>query len=82
MKNDYVPISCAFYDELEAAAVKKTNSTIVYKENFEEKIVVDFIIDFKTKDKQEFVLLKNGTQIRLDKIISFNDLKPSDKDYC
>jgi len=82
MQNDYIPISCAFYDELEAAAVKKVNSTIVYKENLEEKTIVDFIIDFKTKNKQEFVLLKNGTEIRLDKIISFNNLKPSDKNYC
>ena len=82
MKNDYVPISCAFYDELEAAAVKKMISTIVYKDNLEDKTIIDLIIDFKTKDKQEFILLKNGTQIRLDKIISFNDLKPSDKNYC
>ncbi len=24
MKNNYIPISCAFYDEFEAAAVKKS----------------------------------------------------------
>ncbi len=82
MENDYIPISCAFYDELESAAVKKMISTIVYRDNFEEKTITDLLIDFKTKEKQEFVLLKSGTQIRLDKIISFNDLKPSDKDYC
>ena len=82
MENDYIPISCAFYDELEAAAVKKVNSIIVYEENLEEKSTTDLIIDFKTKDKQEFVLLKSGLKIRLDKIISFNNLKPSDKDYC
>jgi len=82
MENDYIPISCAFYDELEAAAVKKINSIIVYEENLEEKSITDLIIDFKTKDKQEFVLLKSGLKIRLDKIISFNNLKPSDKNYC
>ena len=29
---------------------------------------------FKTKNKEEFLILKNGTQIRLDKIIKINDL--------
>ena len=36
--------------------------------------IEDLIVDFKTKNKEEFLILKNGTQIRLDKIIKINDL--------
>ncbi len=78
----YVPISCSFYDELEAAAVKKVYSKIVYKENSEKKVIEGYVIDFKNINKEEFMILKDGTSIRLDMIISFNDLKPQDKDYC
>ena len=37
MSTDYIPIACHFYDELESAAVKRTLSTIIYKEENEEK---------------------------------------------
>lgn len=82
MSHDYIPISCAFYDELEAAAVKKIESTIIYKEQEQIKTINGLIVDFKTKDKEEFLILENKKQIRLDKIISFNNLKPEDKNYC
>jgi Rho-binding antiterminator len=82
MRNDYIPISCAFYDELEAAAVKKIESTIVYKEDEQIKTISALVIDFKTKNKEEFLILNNLKEIRLDKIISFNNIKPEDKNYC
>ena len=82
MSNEYTPISCTFYDELEASAVKKENSTIVYKDD-NKKITTDaIIIDFKTENKQEFLILSDGVKIRLDKIISFNGIRPTDKNYC
>jgi len=74
----YQTVSCHFYDELEALAVKKVLSHIIYSENENEKHVEDIIIDFKTKNKEEFLILKNGLHIRLDKIIKINDLKSSD----
>ncbi len=82
MSSDYVPISCAFYDELEAAAVKKVHSTIEYKDDNQIKTVHGFVKDFKTLAKQEFLILDNDLQIRLDYIITFNGLKPTDKNYC
>lgn len=82
MQKDYIPISCSFYDELESAAVKKLNSTIVYEENFEIKTIKSIVVNFKTKNREEFMILKNKKEIRLDKILSFNDLKPSHKKYC
>uniref|UniRef100_UPI0040478DA5 hypothetical protein n=1 Tax=Aliarcobacter sp. TaxID=2321116 RepID=UPI0040478DA5 len=80
MYDKYQTVSCHFYDELEALAVKKVLSKITYLENENEKIIEDIIIDFKTKNKEEFLILSSGVNIRLDKIIKINDLIP--KDYC
>lgn len=80
MYDKYQTVSCHFYDELEALAVKKVLSKITYLENENEKIIEDTIIDFKTKNKEEFLILSSGVNIRLDKIIKINDLIP--KDYC
>jgi len=78
MSTDYIPIACHFYDELESAAVKRTLSTIIYKEDNEEKTVEDYVVDFKNINKEEFAVLKSGLRIRLDKIVSFNGLKAND----
>ena len=83
MKNEYIPISCAFYDELEAAAVKRLiNDIVYYTDDGIENSVKAKVVDFKTIEKQEFMILDNKDMIRLDKIISFNNLLPSDKNYC
>ena len=74
MANKYQTVSCHFYDELEFLAVKKIIAKITYFENENEMTIEDLIVDFKTKNKEEFLILKNGTQIRLDKIIKINDL--------
>jgi len=70
----YLPIDCHFYDELEAAAVKKVNSTITYldEENLEQK-KEGFIVDFIHINKAEYLVLKDGFQLRLDRIIKLND---------
>lgn len=82
MTNDYLPISCAFYDELESAAVKRLDCEIVYLEDDKEKTVNAKVVDFKSKEKQEFMVLDNKQMIRLDKIVLFNGIAPSDKNYC
>lgn len=82
MEDKYTAVSCAFYDEFEAAAVRRIECTIVYKDENREKTVRARVIDFKTEDKQEFIILDNGQKIRLDKILLFNDLSPEDKNYC
>lgn len=80
MDDKYKTISCHFYDELEALAVKKVLLKITYFENENEKHIEDIIVNFKTKNKEEFLILKNRLIIRLDKIIKINGLIP--KDYC
>lgn len=77
MGDIYKTVSCQFYDELEALTVKKIKSTIFYMDNENEKSIEDIIVDFKTKNKEEFLILGDGTQIRLDKIIKINEITPS-----
>lgn len=71
MNEPYKPIACHFYDELEALAVKKVKVTLTYI-NEQQTITLDnvLLIDFQTKNKEEFVILSQGSKIRLDHIQS------------
>lgn len=69
MENNYKPIACHFYDELEALAVKRTKLHIIYLEDNKQKEIEDLIVNFKTLNKEEFMILSSGLQIRLDKIV-------------
>lgn len=69
MSEKYVPVSCQLYDKLEELAVKKVKTKITYLDYYEEKVIEDFIVDFRTKNKEEFAILSSGLIIRLDKII-------------
>ncbi|CAM3479251.1 hypothetical protein [Arcobacter aquimarinus] len=69
MTNSYKPISCHFYDKLEELAVKKQKVKIIYLDNELTLETEDLIVDFKTKNKEEFAILSNGLIIRLDKIV-------------
>ena len=80
MNDKYQAVACHFYDELEALAVKKIKSEITYKENNIQKVIEDFIVDCKTANKEEFMILSSGLKIRLDKVIKVNDKEP--KNYC
>ncbi len=82
MNKKYTPVPCSFYDELEAAVVKKLNCEIIYLENEEEKIINSKVIDLKNIQKEEFMILENNQQIRLDFILFFNGISPKDKNYC
>lgn len=69
MKTEYKPIACHFYDELEALAVKKIKVELTYlKENKPTVLSNVLLVDFQTKNKEEFVIVSDGTKIRLDYI--------------
>jgi len=71
MSTKYQPINCHFYDELELLAIRQKNCLIQYQNEAEKMLEkMDVILDFKIIDKAEFMLLKSGEKIRLDKIIS------------
>lgn len=73
MSKPYKPISCDFHELLLAKATLKERCYIVYTSSAEEIKIESIIIDVYTKSGEEFMLLENGTIIRLDHIISLND---------
>ena len=71
--SNYTPISCSFYDELEALATLKKIAKIKYQDEAGKEFNVEAKIkDFKIKDKIEFMLLDNGQSIRLDYLKAVN----------
>ncbi len=70
----YQPIACQFYDVLELHASRREKSTIAFFENGKSVKTVDAIIeDIFTREKAEYLKLSDGTEVRLDQIISLND---------
>ena len=67
----YIPISCPYYDELEALATLRKECKIVFNdEQGNEKSIHRIIKTFFIRDKVEFLQLESGEEIRLDKLIS------------
>lgn len=72
--NEYKPISCSFYDYLEAFAVKKIDCIIVFNESGKPEQTTGIITDLFSKNKIEYLLLDSGKTIRLDHLIKVNDI--------
>ncbi len=76
----YRLVSCDFHDELEALATLRQECQIVYRNTADEVVEIqDRIVDVYAANKADFIKLKNGTEIRLDRLVSVNG-KPMS--YC
>lgn len=81
-KTKYNPISCSYYDELEAFATKKERCNIIYLSRGREAKIRDVIVDFQIINEAEHMILTSGTKIRLDTLVSVNDKRLDDNKYC
>ena len=78
----YHPISCHYYDELEALATQRSICHIHYlNSQHQPKCIKSKIIDFITSAKEEFIILEDDINVRMDHILSVNDLFPADDRY-
>jgi len=76
MSKKYQPINCNFYDELELLAVRQKTCKIIYHNEQAEVLErMDIIVDFKIKDHAEYMLLKSGESIRLDRLVSADGVR-------
>ena len=80
-KQKYIPISCSFYDELEALATLRRRCTIRYLDETdtlreEEALIVDLSI----KNKVEYLHTDTKLSIRLDRLVSVDGKDPGN--YC
>ncbi len=74
-----IPISCSYYDELEALATLRKECEIVYTDESGKQISIKGIIKtFFIRDKVECMQLESGEEIRLDKLISVDGKRLSD----
>lgn len=81
--NKYIPISCNFYDELEALATLGKTAHIHYLDQDRRKVCLEEKIkDFVVREKVEYMVLSNDAQIRLDTLISANELLLSEWSNC
>jgi Rho-binding antiterminator len=71
--NDYCLVDCGFHDQLEALATLRQTCQISYRTVTEEIVEVQSqIVDVYAANQADFLKLKNGTEIRLDRLISVN----------
>jgi Rho-binding antiterminator len=76
----YIPVSCDFHDELEALATLRQDCQIVYRNEADEVVEVnDRIVDVYAANHADYMKLRNGTEIRLDRVVSVNGKTVS---YC
>jgi Rho-binding antiterminator len=67
----YQPISCDYYDELTLLAMRRTACPIIYKKEDGTEVTVETVIqDIFTRNGEEFLLLPDGLEIRLDQLVS------------
>lgn len=70
----YQPIDCNYYDRLEALATLRQRSRIDYVNTEGQSTTLEavLIVDLQTRNKEEFMILEDGQEIRLDKLIAVN----------
>lgn len=70
----YQPIDCGFHDQLLERATFRRPTTITYRGDQGETVVVEDVIeDVFSRRGAEYIRLRAGREIRLDKIIRMND---------
>ena len=81
MKEAYIPISCSFYDRLEAAATLKKPVALQFLDQADMVTTITTRIrTILTRDKVEYLVLENDFLVRLDKIQALDGVQL--KDHC
>ncbi|MBE9011292.1 hypothetical protein IQ250_13855 [Pseudanabaenaceae cyanobacterium LEGE 13415] len=72
--DEYRLVACDFHDLLESLATLHQNCQIVFKNPSGEPVEVQAqIVDVYAANKADFLKLHDGTEIRLDRLLSVND---------
>ena len=73
MTHPYQLVACTFHDELEALAILRQVSQVVYRDPQDNiQTVNSKIIDVYAANRADFIKLQDGTVIRLDHLVSVN----------
>ena len=75
-EKEYEPVSCDWHDQLEAAAMHKTEVVLEVETDGARNSQRGRVADVFSREGEEFVRLENGdgsSEIRLDRIASFRE---------
>ncbi|MBC6610486.1 hypothetical protein H8B15_06110 [Hymenobacter sp. BT507] len=80
MDTPYTPISCSFYDELEALATTRQPCQLVYRTQPDSPPVTyqGVIADLFIQDKVEYLRLTDGFTLRLDNLLAVDQKERRD----
>ena len=73
----YTPIDCALHDELEAAATRGRPVHLAFRPHdggAALRTVDDVIVDVGSRDGAEYLSLRSGLRVRLDRIVALNGI--------
>lgn len=77
--HEYRPINCEFHDVLEALATTKSTARIEYRDQDDSVVSQDdVIVDVYARDGAEFIDLRSGCTVRLDRLVAVNGSKETD----
>ena len=79
---EYIPISCDFHSHLETWAVKREIVYITFTEDQKSITIQGKITDLFNKKGEEFMVIEDNKNIRLDQIIEINGLLLSNFSSC
>lgn len=68
MAADYVPVDCGLHDVLEASAVRRAACRVRWMDGGVAREVVTTIDDIFADDGVEYVVLGDGSTVRLDRL--------------
>ena len=74
-KKEYKPINCSFYDRLELWAMHKDPVVVFYNDEDNIQMLTGVIHDIYSRQKVEYLLMDDQTELRLDSIISVNGIE-------
>lgn len=72
----YKPIDCSFYDELELVAMRGSQAELVFLEGDKPLRRRSIIKTIESKGGAEYLVLIDGTEIRLDNLLSIDGKVP------
>lgn len=78
----YIPIDCSFYDELELIALRGSEAEIIYLAENNPVRKHGIIRSLESKAGAEYMILTDGTEIRLDNLLSINGKVLSTDSSC
>jgi Rho-binding antiterminator len=74
MMDAYRSVDCDFQDELESLATLRQSCRIVYRNANDETMETEsLIVDIYAANHADYIKLADGTEIRLDQLVSVND---------